>query len=111
MVQEERFTRKKHDAPFPTHALSYVLEESGINPKHIDGVAFYDKPYIKFERLLETYHTSVPFGLSGFLTAIPVWIKEKLFLKNTLREELKMLGSVNIHSSLVSSMVIGGKNI
>jgi carbamoyltransferase len=91
-AQEERFTRKKHDPSFPVNAAKYVLDESGINPGSLRYVVFYDKPYIKFERLLETYHAFAPRGLTSFIQAIPVWIKEKLFMKNMLRKELKNLG-------------------
>jgi carbamoyltransferase len=92
-AQEERFTRKKHDASFPIHAVRYVLEESGVDLHDFSAVAFYEKPFIKFERLLETYHAFVPKGLSSFSAAIPVWIKEKLFLKNTLKKELLRIDS------------------
>jgi carbamoyltransferase len=88
-AQEERFTRKKHDYSFPINAIEYVLEESGIAYEDLDAIAFYDKPYIKFERLLETYHAFVPRGLVSFLSAIPVWIKEKIFMKKLLRDALK----------------------
>lgn len=91
-AHEERFTRKKHDASFPINAIQYVLEEGGIKLDDVTSIAFYDKPYIKFERLLETYHALAPKGLSSFLSAIPVWIREKLFMKQTLREELSRLG-------------------
>lgn len=87
-AHEERFTRKKHDSSFPVNALHYVLEESGLNIGDLDAVAFYDKPYIKFERLLETYHSLAPRGLASFLSAIPVWMKEKLFMKQLLRRKL-----------------------
>ena len=90
-AHEERFTRKKHDASFPINAIQYVLEEGGIKLDDVTSIAFYDKPYIKFERLLETYHALAPKGLSSFLSAIPVWIREKLFMKQTLREELSRL--------------------
>ncbi len=83
-AQEERFTRKKHDPGFPEHAINYCLEEAGISMKDVDYIAFYDKPFIKFERLLETYLSEAPFGLRTFVMAIPVWLKEKLFLKETL---------------------------
>ena len=88
-AHEERFTRKKHDAGFPTHAVSYVLEEAGISLADVESVVFYDKPLLKFERLLETYHAFAPSGLKSFLTAIPVWIKEKLFMRAMLEKELK----------------------
>jgi carbamoyltransferase len=88
-AQEERFSRKKHDSSFPDNAIRYVLEESGLDSKDLIAIAFYDKPLIKFERLLETYHAFAPRGIVNFLTAIPVWIKEKLFMKKMLRDELK----------------------
>jgi len=92
-AHEERFTRKKHDSGFPFHAAQYVLNEAGLQLDRLDAVAFYDKPYLKFERLLETYHGFSPQGLKSFLSAIPVWIKEKLFMRKMLREELNRLGS------------------
>lgn len=91
-AHEERFTRKKHDPAFPSNAAQYVLSESGINYNDLKAVVFYDKPFIKFERLLETYHAFAPSGLSSFKSAIPVWIKEKLFMKNMLNKELDKLG-------------------
>lgn len=91
-AQEERFTRKKHTSVFPLHASRYVLDEAGINLSDIDQVAFYDKPFIKFERLLETYHSFAPSGLRSFLSAVPVWIKEKLFMRKLLRDELAKIG-------------------
>ncbi|RMG21418.1 MAG: hypothetical protein D6730_18305 [Bacteroidetes bacterium] len=91
-AHEERFTRKKHDPSFPLHAARYVLEEAGISYDELTAVAFYDKPYLKFERLLETYHAFAPKGLRSFLSAMPVWIKEKLFMKRMLNEELEKLG-------------------
>lgn len=91
-AQEERFTRRKHDSSFPTHALKYVLDESGLDPASLECVVFYDKPFIKFERLLETYHAFAPKGLISFISAIPVWIKEKLFMKSLLRKHLKLAG-------------------
>lgn len=92
-AQEERFTRKKHDYSFPLNATKYVLEEAGLGLKDLAAVAFYDKPYIKFERLLETYHGFAPKGLASFLSAIPVWIKEKLFMRKMLLEELGKIGN------------------
>jgi carbamoyltransferase len=94
-AQEERFTRKKHDPSFPSNAIKYVLNEAGVEPSEISYVVFYEKPFIKFERLLETYHAFAPRGFKNFASAIPVWIKEKLFLKKTLKEELKNLGIDN----------------
>jgi len=88
-AHEERFTRKKHDASFPANAMRFVLEEGGVGVEELTAIAFYDKPYIKFERLLETYHAFAPAGLRSFLSAIPVWIKEKLFMKRMLWEEFE----------------------
>jgi carbamoyltransferase len=88
-AQEERFTRKKHDAGFPTNAINYCLAEAGISAAQIDHVAFYDKPFLKFERLLETYVAFAPRGFKSFKTAMPVWLKEKLFQKDLLIKELK----------------------
>ena len=95
-AHEERFTRKKHDASFPINAAQFVLSEAGLNYNDLTAISFYDKPYIKFERLLETYHAFAPVGLKSFLSAVPVWIKEKLFMKKMLREELKRLGNKKI---------------
>lgn len=95
-AQEERFSRKKHDARFPIHAAKYVLQEGGISFDELTAVAFYDKPYLKFERLLETYHAFTPKGLESFLSAIPVWIKEKLFMKKMLRDACKELGQAKV---------------
>ncbi|MDC1411957.1 carbamoyltransferase [Amylibacter sp.] len=88
-AQEERFTRKKHDAGFPTHAIQYCLKEAGIATKDIDNVVFYEKPFVKFERLLETYLAFAPKGFKSFAKAMPVWIKDKLFQKSALIKELK----------------------
>ena len=88
-AQEERFTRKKHDASFPGHAMKYVLTEAGIDFNDLSAIAFYDKPFIKFERMLETYHAFAPKGLTSFLSAIPLWIKEKLLMKRMLSEEFE----------------------
>ena len=90
-AHEERFTRKKHDASFPSRAIGYVLSEAGLTISDLTAIAFYDKPYLKFERLLETYHAFAPRGLESFLSAIPVWIKEKLFMRRMLWEELEKL--------------------
>lgn len=87
-AQEERFTRKKHDPAFPTKALEYCLAEAGITLKDVEYICFYDKPFLKFERLLETYLSETPRGFMSFLKAIPLWLKEKLFLKDTLIKEL-----------------------
>jgi carbamoyltransferase len=87
-AQEERFTRKKHDASFPTNAIGYCLEAAGASLSDIDHVAFYDKPFLKFERLLETYIALAPRGFRSFQMAIPLWLKEKLFQKSLLRKKL-----------------------
>ncbi|MCL7486553.1 MAG: carbamoyltransferase [Desulfobulbaceae bacterium] len=92
--QEERFTRKKHDAVFPAHAITSCLAQAGIRLRDLDHIVFYDKPLIKFERLLETYLSYAPRGLRSFIAAMPVWLKDKLFLKTTLRRELAALGNM-----------------
>jgi len=88
-AQEERFTRKKHDSGFPHHALAYCLDEGRTSIGEVDYVAFYDKPFLKFERLLETYLAFAPRGFRSFRMAIPLWLKEKLFQKQLLRDELR----------------------
>src|ERR1700761_7562168 len=88
-AQEERFTRKKHDASFPHNAVNYCLEAAGTKLADIDHVSFNDKPFLKFERLLETYIALAPLGFASFKMAIPLWLKEKLFQKSLLRKELK----------------------
>jgi carbamoyltransferase len=87
-AQEERFTRKKHDAGFPAHAIAYCLQEAGLEPGQLDHVAFYEKPLSKFERLLETYLAYAPRGLRSFSRALPQWLKEKLHLRRTIRRGL-----------------------
>ena len=94
-AQEERFTRKKHDPAFPANAMAYVMAESGLRLSDLAAVAFYDKPYLKFERLLETYHGFAPRGLRSFIAAMPVWIKEKLMMRTMLKEELAKVGDGN----------------
>ncbi|MFH2060976.1 MAG: carbamoyltransferase [Pseudomonadota bacterium] len=91
-AHEERFTRKKHDSAFPKEAIKYVLAEANLSYNDLSVVSFYDKPYLKFERLLETYHAFAPKGLNSFLSAIPVWVKEKLFMKRLLKKELANIG-------------------
>ena len=93
-AQEERFTRKKHDAAFPANAVAYCIRESGTSLDEFDCVAFYDKPLLKFERLLETYIAFAPRGFQSFSMAIPVWLREKLFLKSLLIRELEKFGEV-----------------
>jgi len=93
-AQEERFSRKKHDARFPHHAINYCLAERNLTIGDLDYIVFYDKPLLKFERLLETYIALAPRGYRSFTAAMPVWIKEKLFLKTTLKRELASLGGL-----------------
>ncbi|MBM3563638.1 MAG: carbamoyltransferase [Alphaproteobacteria bacterium] len=88
-AQEERFSRKKHDSRFPRHAIDYCLEAAGATPHDIDFVAFYDKPFVKFERLLETYVAFAPRGFQSFKMALPLWLREKLFQKSLLLKEMK----------------------
>ncbi|MFC1593890.1 carbamoyltransferase [Candidatus Omnitrophota bacterium] len=90
-AQEERFTRKKQDSSFPANAIRYCLREAGIDVTQLDHIALYDKPFLKFERLLETYLAYAPWGVRSFTTAMPIWIKEKLFLKDLIIKELKNL--------------------
>jgi len=93
-AQEERFSRKKHDPGFPKNAVSYCLAEAGISLSDVDYVVFYDKPLVKFERLLETYLAYAPRGFRSFVAAMPIWLKDKLFLKTTLKRELAALGEM-----------------
>ena len=99
-AQEERFTRKKHDAGFPSHAVEYCLRQGGVGMRDVDYLVFYDKHFVKFERLLETYLSYAPKGLGSFLTAIPVWIKEKLFLRNLLEKAFRQVGSLEKKDNL-----------
>ncbi|HUP11975.1 MAG TPA: carbamoyltransferase N-terminal domain-containing protein, partial [Niastella sp.] len=94
-AQEERFTRKKHDAAFPVNAIKYCLQYAGRSLNELDAVVFYEKPFLKFERLLETYYTYAPKGWRSVLTSMPVWIKEKLFLKKLIREGLNSIEPVD----------------
>lgn len=91
-AQEERFSRKKHDARFPKSAIAYCLKQANIKLREVDQIVFYDKPLVKFERLLETYLAYAPKGLASFIAAMPVWLKEKLYLKSLLKKELATLG-------------------
>lgn len=87
-VQEERFTRKKHDASFPANSIKYCLEHSSIGLKDIKAIVYYEKPLLKFDRLIETYLAFAPYGLKSFITSLPVWVKEKLYLKRNILKEL-----------------------
>ncbi|HPN73149.1 MAG TPA: carbamoyltransferase [Candidatus Omnitrophota bacterium] len=93
-AQEERFTRKKHDPSFPSKAVEYCLKEAGVEPGDLDVVAFYDKPFVKFERLLETYLAYAPSGIWSFIQAMPPWIKKKLFMKEHIKSELGYQGRI-----------------
>src|SRR4051812_20140975 len=90
-AQEERFTRRKHDANFPANAISYCLEHAKIGYSNLDAVVFYEKPFLKFERLLETYLAVAPRGFRSFATAIPAWLEGKLFQKSVIARELASL--------------------
>lgn len=90
-AQEERFTRIKHDPDFPVNAVKFCLKYSGVDINDVDAIAFYDKPLLKFERLLETYYGFAPKGLLSFIKSMPVWIKEKMFLKRVINEELEKI--------------------
>ena len=93
-AQEERFTRKKHDFSFPKNAIKYCLEEAGLDGKHLDFVAFYDKPFIKFERILETYLAYAPSGIRSFIKALPLWVKQKIWMKEVITRELDFEGKI-----------------
>ena len=105
-AQEERFTRKKHDAGFPTHAVRYCLREGGISLTDLRYVAFYDKPLVKFERLLETYLAFAPRGFRSFLAAMPIWSREKLLLKALLKKELLNI-AVDLNKSDLPQILFG----
>jgi carbamoyltransferase len=93
-AQEERFTRKKHDAGFPCNAVNYCLKEAGISAKDLDFVVFYDKPFVKFERILETALSYAPSGISQFIQSIPVWLKQKLWVSEIIRKDLGFNGKL-----------------
>ena len=84
-AQEERWTRKKHDPEFPKHAAEYCLKSQGLTIDDVDYVAFYDKPILKFERLLETYLTTAPQGFTSYARALPMWLKHKLWIPDTIK--------------------------
>jgi carbamoyltransferase len=93
-AQEERFTRKKHDFSFPKNAVHYCLEDSGLQGRDLDFVAFYDKPFIKFERILETYLAYAPYGIRSFIKALPLWVKQKIWMKEVITRELDFEGTI-----------------
>src|ERR1044071_1372653 len=88
-AQEERFTRKKYDESFPVHAIDYCLQEAGLAPEQLDYVGFYDKPFLKFDRLIQTYLSYAPQGFESYKKAIPLWLNSKLHLTRQMREGLK----------------------
>jgi carbamoyltransferase len=102
-AQEERFTRKKHDDSFPHNAIQSCLVSTGTRPEDIDVVAFYDKPFLKFERLLETYLAFAPKGFTSFRKALPLWVKDKLFQRTTILKELKQLRDEDWEPKLIFS--------
>ena len=93
-ASEERFTRKKHDQGFPSNAIRYVLEEGKVSIGDVEYVGFYDKPIVKFERILSTYVSTFPRSFPSFLKAVPLWLKEKLWVPNTIRRELDYHGEI-----------------
>jgi carbamoyltransferase len=102
-AQEERFTRIKHDSSFPTHAITYCLEETDTPWENLDYIVFYDKPFLKFERILQTFLEEAPRGLPLFLKSMPVWIKEKLFLKSEIRKQLREASGKKLNTPLLFS--------
>ena len=105
-TQEERFTRKKHDASFPSNAIRYCLQEAGIKLSDVSYIAFYDKPFLKFERLLETYLAEAPRGLQSFMMSMPVWLKDKLFLKETLARNFKDISELS-KAEIMTKLMFG----
>ena len=99
-AQEERFSRKKHDPGFPAKAIEYCLSEASCTIEQLDAIIFYDKPLLKFERLLETYFANAPKGIRSFIRAMPIWLKEKLYLKTVLRRELRTLAGLDKKAKL-----------
>ena len=99
-AQEERLSRTKHDHAFPTHAIAYCLDEGDVRPDQLDDVAFYDKPLVKFERLLETYLEHAPAGFPSFLKAMPLWMKEKLWLPDLVRRQFVELEGFEVRKEI-----------
>ena len=93
-AQEERFTRRKHDQSFPLNAVAYCLQHAGITINEVDHIGFYDKPFTKFDRILQTYFATWPRSYPSFLKAIPVWIKEKMWIPQEIKEQLGYNGSI-----------------
>ena len=90
-AQEERFTRKKHDNAFPKHAIAYCLKAGGVSLETLDAVVFYEKPFLKFERILETQTAYAPLGLRSFLAAIPLWLKQKIWMSEIIKKEFNTI--------------------
>ncbi|MBS1574603.1 MAG: hypothetical protein JST09_04805, partial [Bacteroidetes bacterium] len=90
-AQEERFTRTKNDKNFPAEAIKYCLSEAGKSIDELDAIVFYDKSFLKFERLIETYYSFAPRGIFSFFKSIPTWLNEKIFIKQNIRKELKKI--------------------
>lgn len=99
-AQEERFTRRKHDPSFPAQAIAFCLEQADCKMEDLDAIIFYDKPLLKFERLLETYFANAPFGIKSFIRAMPIWLKEKLYLKSVLRREIREMAGLDKKAKL-----------
>jgi len=99
-AQEERFTRKKHDADFPHNAVRYCLAEAGVRGDTLDAVAFYEKPLLKFHRILETYLSTAPGGLRSFMKALPIWTQEKLWIEPTIIDQLEQCGISKINKEI-----------
>jgi carbamoyltransferase len=93
-AQEERFTRKKHDFNFPENAINWCLKNSGLKAEELDYIAFYDKPFIKFERILETYLSYAPSGIRSFIKAMPLWLKQKIWMKEHIIKEIGFEGKI-----------------
>ena len=111
-AQEERFTRRKHDPAFPTEAVQFCLTEAGLQPSDLDFIAFYEKPLVKFERLLETYLAFAPSGFRSFVMAIPVWLKDKLYIHRTIRKSLPKASKAKLvftEQGLITLLTIGDK--
>jgi len=105
-AQEERFTRIKHDHAFPIHAIEYCLAEGGCSEAAIDAVVFYEKPISKFSRIMETYFSVAPRGLSSFMMAIPLWVRQKLWIPLLIENQLKKIGSPHTrHSGMTSPSI------
>jgi carbamoyltransferase len=98
-AQEERFTRKKHDFNFPSNAVQYCLKSAGIRAGDLGYVAFYDKPFIKFEKLLETYLAYAPVGIRSFWKSIPLWIRQKLWIADLIRKKLGLSGQTHLYGA------------